>query len=180
MKPWTVIFSRSDWQLLNAHHYPGDYGEHGSVLACGVVETPRERRLLVREVLPAIDGKDYVASVKKHTHQLVAEFVSEKVGYCAGQKLAYIAVHNHGVGVEQYRRDLGVHDVAVHRPEGEERIHPQGEPARHVHFPCAREGLHLCVARERAHDAPQVHVLDHFIVDDDHLADAQVRDGLGQ
>ena len=86
----------------------------------------------------------------------------------------------YGVGVEQYRRDLGVHDVAVHRPEGEERIHPQGEPARHVHFPCAREGLHLCVARERAHDAPQVHVLDHFIVDDDHLADAQVRDGLGQ
>jgi hypothetical protein len=100
LKPWTVVFARSDWNRLDAHHFPDDNGEHGSVLVCGAVETERERRLLVREMLPAIDGKDYVAGIKKHIHTLVADFVSEKVGYCADQKLAYLAVHNHGMDTQ--------------------------------------------------------------------------------
>ncbi len=110
LKPWTVVFARSDWDRLNAHHFPGDAGEHGSVLACGVVETERERRLLVREVLPAIDGKDYVAGKKKHT--LVADFVSEKSGYCAHEKLAYLAVHNHSEDdwVEFSETDMASHE----------------------------------------------------------------------
>ncbi len=93
LKPWTVVVARSDWASLLSHHFPGDEDEHGSVLACGVVESERERRLFVREVLPATDGKDYVRARGKHT--LLAHFVSEKSGYCAGEKLAYLAVHNH-------------------------------------------------------------------------------------
>ncbi len=110
LRPWTVIFARSAWDRLNAHHFPEAGGEHGSVLACGVVETDRERRLLVREVLPAIDGKHYLSGKTHHT--LVAEFVSEKVGYCADQKLAYLAVHNHwkDTTVQFSRTDMASHE----------------------------------------------------------------------
>lgn len=110
LKPWTVVFARSDWERMNTHHFPASEGEHGSVLVCGVVETERERRLLVREVLLAIDGKDYLAGRTHHT--LVADFVSEKVGYCADQKLAYLAVHNHwpDVRVEFSRTDMASHE----------------------------------------------------------------------
>ncbi len=96
VKPWTVVFGREDWERLNAHHLRDDGEEHGSVLVCGVVETERERRLLVREVLLARDGVDYIA--RRGTYRLVADFVSEKSGYCADQKLAYVAVHNHPIG----------------------------------------------------------------------------------
>ncbi len=98
VRPWTVAFSRADWNRLNDHHFPGDDGEHGSVLKCGVVETERERRLLVREVSPAVDGKDYLLEHRHHT--LVASFVAETAGSCAEQNLAYLAVHNHAQDVQ--------------------------------------------------------------------------------
>jgi hypothetical protein len=94
MRPWTVVFTQRDWSRLLEHHLRNDGEEHGSVLACGVVETPRENRLLVREVLPAADGTDYIQAHRKYT--LVARFVAEKVHHCADERLAYIAVHNHG------------------------------------------------------------------------------------
>lgn len=92
---WTTTFSERDYEILHSHLFPGDDDEHGAVLACGISEAGRGSRLLVREVFPAEDGKDFVAGQRGYK-QFAPLFVAEKSGYCRTAGLAYVAVHNHG------------------------------------------------------------------------------------
>ncbi|WP_199186736.1 ThiF family adenylyltransferase [Cryobacterium sp. M96] len=45
--------------------------------------------------MPAIDGVEYVEGNRGY-RKLTAEFVAENIDMCAQEKLAYVAVHNHG------------------------------------------------------------------------------------
>lgn len=92
---WSVTFAERDYELLHSHLFPGDDDEHGAVLACGISQTGRGSRLLVREVFLAEDGKDFVAGERGYK-QFTPLFVAEKSGYCHTHGLAYVAVHNHG------------------------------------------------------------------------------------
>ncbi|HYY58563.1 MAG TPA: ThiF family adenylyltransferase [Pyrinomonadaceae bacterium] len=83
------------FERLHTHLFPGDGDEHGAVIAAGITETGRGTRLLAREVFLARDGVDYVPG-KRGYRMLTAQFVADKSGYCAEQKLCYLAVHNHG------------------------------------------------------------------------------------
>jgi hypothetical protein len=94
MSPWRIIIGGADWDRLWHHHFPGDGDEHGSVLLCGVVDDGDHRRLLVREVVLAREGIDYVSSERGY-RRLTAAFVAETVDRCARDGLAYLAVHNH-------------------------------------------------------------------------------------
>lgn len=94
MKRWKVIISGADRDRLWGHHFPGDHDEHGSALLCGVVDDGDDRRLLVREVVTARDGVDYVTG-KRSYRQLRAGFIADVVDRCARDGLAYLAVHNH-------------------------------------------------------------------------------------
>jgi len=92
---WSITFAERDYELLHSHLFPGDDDEHGAVLACGISETGRGSRLLVREVFLAKDGSDFVAGQRGYK-QFTPLFVAEKSGYCRTNSLAYVAVHNHG------------------------------------------------------------------------------------
>ncbi len=92
---WSVTFAERDYDLLHSHLFPGGDDEHGAVLACGISETGRGSRLLVREVFLAEDGKDFVPGERGYK-QFAPLFVAEKSGYCRTAGLAYVAVHNHG------------------------------------------------------------------------------------
>jgi ThiF family len=94
MSLWRIIIGGADWNLLWLHHFPGDGDEHGSVLLCGVVDDGDDRRLLVREVVLAREGIDYVSSERGY-RRLTAEFVAETIDRCSREGLAYVAVHNH-------------------------------------------------------------------------------------
>lgn len=111
LNEWTVVFDRPSWDLLQAHLFPGDDDEHGAVLGCGVAETPRGRRLLVREVLPARDGADYIRSPRAY-RMLTADFVAQAVDHCARNNLVYLAAHNHSgrSAVEFSAADLRSHE----------------------------------------------------------------------
>lgn len=80
---------------LFAHLFPGDGDEHGAVVACGVVETSRGLRLLGRELLIAEEGVDYVPG-KRGYRMLTPQFVMSCARHCRNERLAYLAVHNHG------------------------------------------------------------------------------------
>lgn len=80
---------------LTHHLFPGDGDEHGAVLIAGISETPRGTRFLVREVLLAKDGTDYVAGTHGY-RALTAGFVARAAQLCSREKLCYFAVHNHG------------------------------------------------------------------------------------
>lgn len=93
--PIDLRIRESHWTELQRHLYPGDKDEHGAVLLCGEVRTPRSHRLLVREVIPAVDGIDYVAGTRGFRH-LSGEFVTHQIRRAKDLELVYLAVHNHG------------------------------------------------------------------------------------
>ena len=94
MSDWSVVMTGEQWATLRGHLFPGDGDEHGAVLRCGIARTPRGNRLLVRDVVLAVDGVDYVTGTRGY-RKLTAEFVAENIDVCAEEKLAYLAVHNH-------------------------------------------------------------------------------------
>jgi len=93
--PWSVVMTGEQWVTLRAHLFPGDRDEHGAVLRCGIARSPRGTRLLVRDVVVAEDGVDYIPGDRGY-RKLTAGFVAENIDVCAEQGLAYLAIHNHG------------------------------------------------------------------------------------
>jgi hypothetical protein len=93
--PWILTMDEALYDRLMRHLFPGDRDEHGAVITAGIVRTARGTRLLARELLPAIDGIDFVAG-RRGYRMLTAEFVRDKIRYCRDEELAYVAVHNHG------------------------------------------------------------------------------------
>ncbi|MEU7692554.1 HesA/MoeB/ThiF family protein [Microbispora hainanensis] len=81
---------------LHDQLFPGDGEEHAAVLAAGVARLPDGGgRLLGREVIPALDGRDYIPGKRGH-RMLTASFVTKAALYCRDEGLAYLAVHCHG------------------------------------------------------------------------------------
>lgn len=103
----------ADWARLHGHLFSGDHHEHGAVLLCGVAESAGGTRLLVRDVVLAEDGRDYVPGSRGHRH-LTGEFVTHQARRAKDEGLAYLAVHNHGgtTNVEFSNLDLASHDRA--------------------------------------------------------------------
>src|SRR2546426_8316636 len=82
-------------QRLMQHLFPGDYGEHGAVIAAGLVRDGEEYRLLARELFIAREGIDYVPGTRGY-RALTAQFIHRCITYCRDNRLVYLAVHNHG------------------------------------------------------------------------------------
>lgn len=94
---WSVTMTGEQWAALRGHLFPGDKDEHGAVLRCGIARGERGNRLLVKDVVLAEDGRDYVAGDRGY-RKLTADFVAENIDVCADEQLAYLAIHNHGRG----------------------------------------------------------------------------------
>jgi hypothetical protein len=94
-RPVSVRISQDLFDVLIKHLFPGDLDEHGAVLLAGIAETKRGTRLLVREVAIAEDGVDYVPGIRGY-RALKAGFVLGHIIHARDERLAYIAVHNHG------------------------------------------------------------------------------------
>lgn len=99
------------WGMLQNHLFPGDGEGHGAVLRCGIVSTGRGVCLLVKDVVLARDGIDYVPGKRGH-HTLTAGFVMDQIDHCAQEGLAYLSVHCHGgtTTVEFSDTDLRSHE----------------------------------------------------------------------
>src|SRR5579885_779964 len=90
-----VFFPESLYEKLHAHLFPGDNDEHAAILAAGFSWEGNELRLFIRDVFLAQDGIDFVDGVESYK-TLKAEFIYPQFRYCRKEKLAYLAVHNHG------------------------------------------------------------------------------------
>ena len=107
---WTLVLPERLYQRLWAQLFPGDDDEHGAVLAAGLARGA-DNRLLVRHVIPARDGIDYVPG--QHGYRmLTAAFVREQIRFCRSQGLAYLAVHCHdgATSVEFSPDDMASHE----------------------------------------------------------------------
>lgn len=91
----TLILPEPLFRKLMGHLFPGDYGEHGAVIAAGLVSHGNEHRLLARELFIAREGIDYVPGTRGH-RALTAQFIHRCITYCRDNRLVYLAVHNHG------------------------------------------------------------------------------------
>ena len=99
-----------------SHLFPGDHDEHGLIIVAGVHQQDGHLRLLARDVHIARDGIDYVAG-RYGYRMLRAEFIQPVIRRCRQERLAYVAVHNHG----------GDDSVAFSRDDL--RSHERGYPA---------------------------------------------------
>lgn len=111
--PARLRIRASDWRRLSDHLFPGDGDEHGAVLLCGVRRASGRNTLIVREVVTATDGEDYVPGVRGYRH-LTGEFVTHQIRRARDLGLAYLAVHNHGGEnvVDFSGPDMASHDRA--------------------------------------------------------------------
>jgi molybdopterin/thiamine biosynthesis adenylyltransferase len=108
--PFSVTIDETLFKYLHEHLFPGDNDEHGAVLIAGISETDRGTRFLVREVIPAVAGRDYVPGTRGY-RALTARFVAELANRCDNERLCYMPVHCHpGHGPVQFSSD----DLASH------------------------------------------------------------------
>ncbi len=136
MEPETELRIRAnDWEKLTDHLFPGDGDEHGAVLLCGVSNRGLRRRLIVREVVLAVDGEDYVPGVRGYRH-LTGEFVTHQVRRAKDLGLAYLAVHNHS---EFGDAGFSAPDIASHERGYPTLVKLAGQPVGGV--VCSRSAL---------------------------------------
>ena len=93
--PWQLVIPASIWTRLTDHLFPGDHDEHGAVATAGIARTDRGTRLLVRELFIARDGEEFIPAQNAH-RRLTPAFVNDRIRYCRDERLAYLAIHNHG------------------------------------------------------------------------------------
>ena len=92
---WSLAIPEDLYRRLHAHHFRGDGDEHGSVIVAGIAQSPRGNRLLAQDLFLAVDGKDYVPGERGY-RMLRAEFIRDCIRHCRDERLAYLAIHNHG------------------------------------------------------------------------------------
>ncbi len=104
-------FRATDWAELQQHLFPGDSDEHGAVLLCGSTTDQGRLTLLVREVVLAADGVEYVAGTRGY-RLLTGEFVTSQLRRAKEAGLIYLAAHNHGgeLQVSFSKADLASHE----------------------------------------------------------------------
>ncbi len=90
-----VVIRSEDHDRLIAHLYPGDHDEYGAILRAGVVSCDDGLRLLINAVEPARTGSDYVPG-KYGYRALAPTFIHQQIIRCRDERMAYLAVHNHG------------------------------------------------------------------------------------
>ena len=87
--------ARQDFDVITHHLFPGDHGEHGAVLLAGTSCAAGQLVLHVREVHLAQEGSDYVQGTIGH-RALAPRFIHRLITRARDERLAYLAVHNHG------------------------------------------------------------------------------------
>ncbi len=93
--PYELRVTEDQWSVLRGHLFPGDGDEHGAALLCGVARSDRATRLLVRDVVLARDGVDFIPGTRGY-RLLTGEFVTRMIRRAKDKELVYLAVHNHG------------------------------------------------------------------------------------
>jgi hypothetical protein len=87
--------ARPDFDVITKHLFPGDRDEHGAVLLAGVSQAGDESTFHVREIHLAEEGVDYVEG-KIGYRALSPKFIHRLITRARDERLAYLAVHNHG------------------------------------------------------------------------------------
>jgi hypothetical protein len=85
--------------MLIDHLFPGDHDEHGAVLLAGTSCVAGQLVLHVREVHLAEEGLDYVEGLIGY-RALTPNFIHRLITRARDDRLAYLAVHNHGTDRE--------------------------------------------------------------------------------
>jgi len=92
---WTLTFPNDIFTRLHSHLFPGDADEHAAIIKAGIQHRSSGSRLLVRDVVLARDGIDFIPGTEGY-RMLTGEFITKNIIQCRNEGLVYLAVHNHG------------------------------------------------------------------------------------
>lgn len=107
----SLRIAQQDFDTVKNHLFPGDFDEHGAVLLAGVSRPLGQLTLHIREVHLAEECVDYVEG-KIGYRALSPKFIHRLITRARDERLAYLAVHNHGSDreVDFSRIDLESHE----------------------------------------------------------------------
>jgi hypothetical protein len=110
-KKCRIRIARDEFSAVSGHLFPGDMDEHGAVLLAATSLSNGQLTLHVREVHLARERVDYVEG-KIGYRALSPTFIHRLITRARDEKLAYLAVHNHGADREVAfsRIDLQSHE----------------------------------------------------------------------
>src|SRR5438552_15070789 len=93
MRDALIAIAAADWKALSRALFTPDGKENAGVLLCGVSDTARARRLLVREFMP-VPRESYV---KREGYQLevAPSFYNDVVTRCLQGRFSPVIVHSH-------------------------------------------------------------------------------------
>src|SRR5579863_316539 len=115
-RPWELVIAEVDYHRLIKHFFPGDHDEHGGILIAGLHVLPDRVRLLVRDVVLAVDGVDHIDGQYGYK-MLKAGFIRQFLVRARNEQVVYLSAHNH----------IGDHYVAF---SGDDMAsHERGYPA---------------------------------------------------
>ena len=89
-----LLFTPNTYSNICRHLHRGDHAEHAGAMLCGVYQSGKRLHLMVRDFIPAIEGKDYVVTPEGHG-RLQPLFIHEALSRAATEGLVYVAIHNH-------------------------------------------------------------------------------------
>jgi molybdopterin-synthase adenylyltransferase len=93
MKSDFVSITSQDWGLVEASLFTPDGNENSGVLLCGSSETKRERRLLVRKVVPVPD--DLYVDRNDYHLEVSPRFYNRIIDQCLREHLTPVIIHSH-------------------------------------------------------------------------------------
>ena len=109
---YTLTFLEDDYERLTRHLFPF-VQENAAYLLCGLSQSPEECRLLVREVIPVVDGEIDHASP---THmQIQQASYLRAIKMAAERKLCFVFVHSHPPAVPQHSAQDGETEAPLFR-----------------------------------------------------------------
>jgi hypothetical protein len=113
---WSARITERDYEQLRAHLHRADQDEHAAFLYAGQMAVGRDRRLLIRRVVPVADT-DFGPSDRGGYRQVTARALARAAIECHAEGLRLVWAHSHpGAGG---RVEFSGPDRATH-----ERAHP--------------------------------------------------------
>ncbi len=89
-----LLFTPAVHAAISRHLHRGDHGEHAGAMLCGFSRSGDRLDLMVREFIPATEGKDYVVTPEGHG-RLQPLFIHEALCKAVEAGMVYVAIHNH-------------------------------------------------------------------------------------
>jgi len=111
---YTLTFGEKQYEGLCAHLFQaGERPERAAFLLCGIAQTDRETRLLVRDVIPVPDSE--LLDQSSHHLSVAASSFLPVMKRADRERACFVFVHSHPAGVQEHSKQDDIEEAGLFR-----------------------------------------------------------------